>query len=89
MRNSSPSRKFPLTLPQAFLIVIALVALFVVIGFNRFSDTQDALVASRATFQSEVDAASTEQVELQATLAFVESQTYVERYFREEEGMVL
>ncbi|MCO5185752.1 MAG: hypothetical protein M9928_03155 [Anaerolineae bacterium] len=89
MRNSSSARKLPLTLPQIFLIIIALVILFVIIGLNRYSGTHEAVVASRATFQAEVDVAGTRQVELQATLTYVESQMYVERYFREEEGMVL
>lgn len=89
MRNSSPTRKLPLTLPQIFLIIIALVVLFVIIGFNRYSNTNEAVVASRATFQAEVDVAGTRQIELQATLTYVESQMYIERYFREEEGMVL
>ena len=47
------------------------------------------LLQAELLFQAEVDVAGTRQVELQATLTYVESQMYVERYFREEIGMVL
>jgi hypothetical protein len=89
MRKNTLSKKFPLTLPQLFLAIVGVVALFIVIGLNRYDENHEAVAAGEATFQAEVDAEITRQVELQATLTYVESATYVEHYFRNEENMVL
>lgn len=89
MSKQTQPKRLPLSLPQVFLIVLALLALFVIIGFSRHNNTHGQIVDSRATFQAAVDAESTRKVQLEATLTYVESVTYLEHYYRNEEGMVL
>jgi hypothetical protein len=89
MRKNTLSKKFPLTMPQLFLAIVGVIALFIVIGLNRYDENHEAVAAGEATFQAEVNVEITKQVELQATLTYVESPTYVEHYFRNEENMVL
>jgi hypothetical protein len=81
-------RKFPLTFLQTLFIIGAFAALFFVIRFSQNGAVYRDMLGSEATFEAVVAAEATRSVELQATLTYVESDTYVEDYFRNEAGMV-
>lgn len=82
-------RRFPLTFLQTLSIIGALGALFFVIRLNQNGADYRLMAANEATFQAAVDAEATRQVQLHATRTYVESDTYVEDYIRDEAGMVL
>ncbi len=64
-------------------------ALFVVLDLNRRAKAGRLVGVGGESLRTELDLASTRQVELQATLSYVQSDDYVSIYAREEGGLLL
>lgn len=77
-------RRLPLTLAQILLVVSSVMVLLVVFGVNRNLNRREVLEAGEATNEARVEAELTMQVHLSATLAYVESDSYVDVYNRAE-----
>lgn len=78
-----------LTLPQ-FIILLAIVfALFIALDLNRRARAGQLVGVGEEPLQQEVDFETTRQVELEATLDYVQSEDYVAAYARDEGGQLL
>lgn len=78
-----------LTLPQIIILVAILVALFVALNLNRRAQAGRLVGAGESALQAELDLEMTRQVELQATLEYVQSEDYIAAYARNEGGYLL
>jgi len=75
-----------LTLPQ-FLVLLAVIAgLFIALDLNRRAQAGRLAGVGEEELQAAINAESTRQVELQATATYVQSESYVEAYARNEGG---
>ena len=72
-----------LTLPQILILLLVGAALFVAVDLNRRAQAGQLVGVGEGDLQVEVDAESTRQVELQVTLAYVQSEDYVAAYARD------
>ncbi len=77
-----------LTLPQILVLLVVVAALFIALDLNRRAQAGQQVGVGEADLQYQVDSASTRQIELQATLDYVNSDAYVESYARGEGGML-
>lgn len=78
-----------LTLPQILVLLAVSAALFIALDLNRRAQAGQLVGVGEEALQAEVSAESTRQVELQATLTFVESEDFVSAYARDEAGQLL
>lgn len=87
--NRQLFRKRPiLSFPQAIVLVIVFVGLMIALNLNRQAQVGGDMDLGEATLQAEISQEATRQVELQATLVFVQSDDYVASYARNEGGML-
>ena len=78
-----------LNLPQFMALLLVLVSLAVVVDLNRRARAGESVGLGEAEVRAQVVAEQTRHVELQATLAYVESNEYVAAYARNEGGYIL
>jgi hypothetical protein len=78
-----------LTLPQLLVLLAVIAALFIALDLNRRAQAGQLVGVGEEALQAEVEAESTRQVELQATLTFVQSDDFVSAYARDEAGQLL
>ena len=78
-----------LTIPQILVLLAVIAALFIALDLNRRAQAGQLVGVGEEALQGEVAAEATRQVELQATLAFVESDDFVSAYARDEAGQLL
>lgn len=78
-----------LTLPQIVILLIILAGLAIAIDLNRRAQAGQIVGVGETALQQELQVEQTRQVELQATLVYVESDDYVAAYARNEGGYVL
>ena len=78
-----------LTIPQILVLLAVVAALFIALDLNRRAQAGQLVGVGEEALQTEVDAESTRQVELQATLTFVQSDDFVSAYARDEAGQLL
>jgi cell division protein FtsB len=78
-----------LTVPQIVVLLIVLAGLVIALDLNRRAQAGRLVGVGEEALQSEVSIQSTRQAELQATLAYVQSDEYVASYAREEGGYLL
>jgi cell division protein FtsB len=78
-----------LTLPQILILAAILVALVIALNLNRRAEAGRQVGAGEAALQAELDLEVTRQVELQATLEYVQGEDYVAAYARDEGGYLL
>lgn len=78
-----------LTLPQIIALLIIGGSLFVALDLNRRSQANQLVGAGQESLQAQVAVEQTRQVELQATLEYVQSDDYVAAYARDEGGYLL
>lgn len=78
-----------LTLPQIVVLLIILAGLAIAIDLNRRAQAGQIVGVGETALQQELHIEQTRQVELQATLVYVESDDYVAAYARNEGGYVL
>lgn len=89
MRNRLLRQRPLLTLPQIFILIAIVVALFVALNLNRRAEAGRLVGAGESSLQAEVELETTRQVELQATLEYVQSDDFVAAYARDEGGYLL
>lgn len=77
------------TIPQVLIILAVMVVLFFTINSNRRNVAVEEVSGEKSELEEEVAAEGTRQIELQATLSFVESDDYVDSYARNESGQLL
>ena len=78
-----------LTLPQILVLLAVIAALFIALDLNRRAQAGQLVGVGEEALQAEVEAESTRQVELQATLTYVQSDDFVSAYARDEAGQLL
>lgn len=78
-----------LSLPQILLLLAVFVALFIALDLNRRAQAGNLVGAGEESLQTKVNIEMTQQVELQATLEYVNSEEYVADYARNEGGLLL
>ena len=78
-----------LTIPQILVLLAVVAALFIALDLNRRAQAGQLVGVGEEALQAEVNAESTRQVELQATLTFVQSDDFVSAYARDEAGQLL
>lgn len=78
-----------LTLPQIAVLLAVVAALFIALDLNRRAQAGRLVGVGEEALQAQISLETTRQVELQATLAYVQSEDYVAAYARDEGGYVL
>ncbi|MEW5985557.1 MAG: hypothetical protein AB1791_02890 [Chloroflexota bacterium] len=78
-----------LTLPQIVILLAVLAALIIGLDLNRRAQAGRRVGVGEEALQAEIAVESTRQVELKATLVYVQSDDYVVTTAREEQGMIL
>lgn len=89
MNFESLRRRAMLSWPQVVVLLLVIVSLAVVVDFNRRAQVGETVGLGEADLQTQVTAEMTRQVELQATLTYVQSDEYVAAYARNEGGYIL
>lgn len=89
MLRSFTNRKTLVTIPQVLIILGVIFILFLAINNNRRSTTAEPESSDQSVLELEVAAEGTRQIELEATLAYVQSDDYVAAYARDEGGQLL
>lgn len=88
--GSSVLRQRPLlSLPQIVVLLLIVAAIVIALDLNQRAQSGRLVGVGEEALQVQISAESTRQVELQATLEYVQSQDYVAAYARDEAGMVL
>ncbi len=83
-------RQRPLmTLPQILILLAILFAIFIALDLNQRARSGKKVGVGEEALQQEVALEKTRQVELQATLDYVQSDDYVAAYARDEGGQLL
>ena len=78
-----------LNLPQMLILLAVLAGLIIALDLNRRAQAGRAVGSGEDALQAEVNLEMTRQVQLQATLSYVQSDDYIEAYARDEGGYVL
>lgn len=78
-----------LTLPQVLVLLVVFIGLAIAIDLNRRAQVGQLAGLGEDKLQNEVAAESTHQAELMATLVYVESDSFVAAYARNEAGYIL
>jgi cell division protein FtsB len=78
-----------LTVPQLAILLVVLAGLIIALDLNRRAQAGRLVGVGEEALQSELELEITRQVELQATLAYVQSEDYVAAYARDEGGYLL
>ncbi|MGB1253487.1 MAG: hypothetical protein ACPG8W_22935 [Candidatus Promineifilaceae bacterium] len=86
--NDQKLRRFSLSLTQIMLGIALIVGAFIALGLNQNATNYQQVKVSEGTFQSQVYAEYTREIELQATLTYVSSESYVEAYNRAEANKI-
>lgn len=87
--NDQQYRRFPVTLTQFLLALIALVFLLIAVNLGQNQTRLEAVEASEATVEQKLHAEMTVAAHLTATLQFVQSPSYSEEYNRGEAKRIL
>lgn len=78
-----------LSLPQILILLAVVAGLFIALDLNRRAQAGQMVGVGESDLQREVAAEATRQVELQATLTYVQSEDFVANYARNEAGQLL
>lgn len=78
-----------LTFPQVLIILVILLALYAALDLTRRDQAGELVGVDQTVLQEELNLEVTRQVELQATLEYVQSEDYVAAYARDEGGYLL
>lgn len=89
MRSKVIWRRPLLTLTQLIVLLFVIAALVVVLDLNRRAKAGRLVGVGQEELRAELAEETTRQVELQATLTYVQSDDYVAVYAREEGGLLL
>lgn len=89
MRNKLFRQRPLLTLPQIIILLAAVAGVFIALDLNRRAQAGRLVGVGEEALQAEVSLEQTRQIELQATLEYVQSDDYVAAYARDEGGYLL
>jgi cell division protein FtsB len=89
MRWKSILRRPFLTMTQLAVLLAVAAALYIALDLNQRAKEGRLVGVGEEALRAEIEFQSTRQVELQATLTYVQSDEYVAIYAREEGGMLL
>ncbi|KAA3661783.1 MAG: hypothetical protein DWQ04_15370 [Chloroflexi bacterium] len=78
-----------LTIPQIIALLVVLASLFIALDLNRRARAGELVGGDETIIENELEMEVTRQVELQATLEYVQSEDYVAAYARDEGGYLL
>jgi cell division protein FtsB len=78
-----------LTIPQIIALLVVIAALFIALDLNRRARAGALVGGDESIVAEELAIETTRQVELQATLEYVQSEDYVAAYARDEGGYLL
>ena len=78
-----------LTIPQVLVLLAIVAAIFVALDLNSRAKAGEAVGSGEEKLTTEISAESTRQIELQATLTYVQSDDYIAAYARDEGGYIL
>jgi hypothetical protein len=78
-----------LNVPQVVFLLAIIGAIVLAIDLNRRAQAGRLVGSGEEALRLQVEAEATRQVELQATLEYVQSDDYVAAYARDEGGMIL
>ena len=84
MRNRLFGQRPLLTLPQILVLLSIAAGLFIAVDLNRRAEAGRMVGVGEDDLQAEVDTQSTRQLALEATALYVQSESYVESYARNE-----
>ena len=83
------ARRSPFTITQTLVGIAIIVGFFMAFGLNQNAANLQKVQASEKTFEAEVSAQQTIEAELKATLAYVQSEAYIEDFNRSEANKIL
>lgn len=89
MRNKFFRQRPLLSLPQILVLLAVIAALFIALDLNRRAQAGRMVGVGEEALQEEINVEITRQVELQATLEYVQSEDYIAAYARDEGGQLL
>jgi cell division protein FtsB len=78
-----------LTIPQILILLAVIAALFIGLDLKRRAQAGRLVGVGEESLKQEISLEATRQVELQATLVYVQSEDYVAAYARDEGGYIL
>ena len=78
-----------LTIPQILLLLAIVAAIFVALDLNSRAEAGEAVGTGEEKLTNEISAEATRQIELEATLSYVQSDDYIAAYARDEGGYIL
>lgn len=78
-----------LTIPQILVLLAIVTAIFVALDLNSRAKAGESVGTGEEKLTTELSVEATRQIELQATLTYVESDDYVAAYARDEGGYIL
>ena len=88
MRNRLFKQRPLLSIPQIIILLIVVGILFVGLDITRRAQAGQLVGVGEESLLEEINLESTRQIELQATLEYVQSDDYVEAYARDEGGYI-
>lgn len=89
MRKKLFQQRPLLTIPQILVLLAVIAALFIALDLNRRAQAGRLVGIGEESLRAEIILETTRQVELEATLAYTQSEDYVAAYARNEGGAVL
>lgn len=89
MRHKLFRQRPLLSIPQIIILLIVIGILFIGLDLTRRAQAGRLVGAGEEALQQEISLEATRQIELQATLEYVQSDDYVEAYARDEGGYIL
>ena len=78
-----------LTIPQIIALLVVIASLFIALDLNRRARAGELVGGDESIVAEELAIETTRQVELQATLEYVQSEDFVAAYARDEGGYLL
>ena len=89
MRHKLFRQRPLLSIPQIIILLIVIGILFIGLDLTRRAQAGRLVGVGEESLQQEISLEATRQIELQATLEYVQSDDYVEAYARDEGGYIL
>ncbi len=78
-----------LTIPQILVLLTIIAAIFIALDLNGRAKAGEAVGSGGELLSHKIAAEATRQIELQATLTYIQSDDYIAAYARNEGGYIL
>ncbi len=89
MSDKKVKKRPLLTIPQILVLLAIIAAIFVALDLNSRAKAGDAVGSGGELLTNKISIETTRQIELQATLTYVQSDDYIAAYARDEGGYIL